>query len=368
MSYYIGNRFRAINDWCARSGGTYVAGWPNFHQANYSDPQRTVYGHFLLKSDVVEWRDVRASEYRATDTRTRFTGAHDYAVRNGYQHGFPNFHEANYGNGVVYGTFLIKPGTCEWRDVPASELGLGTGDPSKISMDRWFRGASDYAARHGYAAAMPNGHYARYGQYVCGVFLFPHGKVEWRDIRGRELGLPDYTPPPPDPPPPPQTTVPNLVGLLSSQAYSALQAARLKAGFVLNPTGEIRSDRLRVKGQDPAAGTRVPEGSSVNYSVDLAQQQQGIKSIVLTNSHQQGRAVEVFLFDSGVGTWSSKGMLNHGASITLSLATGRVYTVVAVDRGLINCTDGRPDSVNCQRFIWGARGDSAGVQISLNVL
>lgn len=367
MTTDIGRRFRAINDWCTRSGGTYTAGWPNFHQASYPDPQRTVYGHFLLKSDVVEWRDVPASEYRSSDTRTRFTGAHDYAIRNGYQHGFPNFHEANYGNGVVYGTFLIKQGTCEWRDVPATELGLGTGDPSKIHMSRWFTGASDYAAKHGYVAGMPNGHYANYdNRYVCGVFLFPHGKAEWRDIRGRELGLPDYVPPQPPPPPPPNTTVPNLVGLLSSQAGLALEAARLRPGFIANPTNEYRSDFLRVMAQDPAAGTSVPENSSVNYRVELAQQPQGVKSIKLTNYHQDRRSVEVFLWDSAAGNWSSKGTLNFSDSTTLSLSSGRLYQVTAVDRGLINCT-GRPDSVSCQRILLGVRGDSGGEQVTLNV-
>ena len=93
----IGMRFRAINDWCVSHG--YTAGWPNFHVATYQNPTRTVYGHFLLRDVVVDWRDVSAAEYAATDLRTRFTGAHDYAVRNGYQHGFPNFHQADYGNG-----------------------------------------------------------------------------------------------------------------------------------------------------------------------------------------------------------------------------------------------------------------------------
>lgn len=223
----------------------------------------------------------------------------------------------------MYGTFLIKSGTCEWRDVPAKELGLGTGDPSKIPMNQWFTGASDYAAKHGYAATMPNGHYAKYGQgYVCGVFLFPNGKAEWKDIRGRELGLYEYTPPVPDPPKP-KTTVPKLVGLASSQVNSVLQAAKLKPGQVYNLTNEIRSDHLRVRGQHPAAGTSVNEGSYVDYSLELAKSQQGVKSIVLSNHHQQGRSVEVFLWDSG--TWSSKGMLNYGASTTLSLSTGRVY-------------------------------------------
>ena len=75
----------------------------------------------------------------------------------------------------------------------------------------------------------------------------------------------------------------------------------------------------------------------------------------------------MFLWDSGVRTWNSKGALDFGASTTLSLASGRVYTVVAVDRGLDNCTDGPPENVSCQRFLWGALGDSEGVQIPFEI-
>ncbi len=212
---YIGLRFRAISDWCV-SRAVYTAGWPNFHAATYHNPTRTVYGHYLLREAVVDWRDVPAREYGANDMRSRFTGAHDYAQRQGYQHGFPNLHQADYGQGVVYGTFLIVPGTCEWRDVPAHELGLSYGDPSRIPMDRWFTGAANYAGRHGYVAAMPTGYCANYGQgWVCGVFLFPPGKAEWVDIRGRELGLHEASPPPrqvpkqpQEPQEPPQPTKP----------------------------------------------------------------------------------------------------------------------------------------------------------------
>jgi hypothetical protein len=172
----------------------------------------------------------------------------------------------------------------------------------------------------------------------------------------------------PDPEPQPElTTVPQLIGLLSSQVDPLITAARLRYGQVINLTGEIRSDRLRVIGQDPAAGTRVPVDTRVSYRVELAQQQQGIKTIVVTNAHQQGRAVEVFLWDSGAGGWASKGNLGMGATVTLPLAAGRTYTLAAVDRGLVNCTDGRPDNVSCQRLLWGARGDGAGIQVALTV-
>ena len=171
----------------------------------------------------------------------------------------------------------------------------------------------------------------------------------------------------PEPPEQPELTVPRLVGLLGSQVGPALEAARLRYGSVWNPTGEIRSDRLRVVAQDPAAATSVPVDTRVNYRVELAQQQHGVSSIVLTNRHQQRRSLDVFLWDSGVRTWNSKGALDFGASTTWSLASGRVYTVVAVDRGLDNCTDGRPENVSCQRFLWGALGDSEGVQIPFEI-
>jgi hypothetical protein len=74
----------------------------------------------LLPEAVVEWKDVRASEYNGRDLRLFLASAYDYAVRNGCDHGFPNFHQADYGDGLVYGTLLVRSGKCEWRDVPAA--------------------------------------------------------------------------------------------------------------------------------------------------------------------------------------------------------------------------------------------------------
>ncbi|MCP3136962.1 PASTA domain-containing protein [Pyxidicoccus xibeiensis] len=171
----------------------------------------------------------------------------------------------------------------------------------------------------------------------------------------------------PDPAPEPErTTVPRLVGLLSSQILPLLQAARLQLGQIANTTGEIRSDRLRVIAQDPAPGASVAVGTRVNYRVELAQQLQGIASIQVQNRHQQGRPVEIYVHDSATGVWTHKGSLTIGANSTLSLSSGRIYTIVAVDPGLTNC-NGRPDNVSCQRLIWGARGDSEGVPVTLTI-
>jgi hypothetical protein len=97
-------RFRAVNDWAVRNG--YAAAFPNFHQADYG--RGVVYGTILLKQGV-EKRDIPASELgNPANNEARFRAVHDWATRNGYVAGFPNFHQADYGQGVVYGTILLK--------------------------------------------------------------------------------------------------------------------------------------------------------------------------------------------------------------------------------------------------------------------
>jgi hypothetical protein len=64
-----------------------------------------------MYSNVADWHDVFKSQLQDLafdDYRVRLTTAHDYVRRQGYAHGFPNSHHADYGQGVVYGTFLIK--------------------------------------------------------------------------------------------------------------------------------------------------------------------------------------------------------------------------------------------------------------------
>ena len=66
----IGARFRATNDWCLRNG--YFAGFPNFHYADYGSG--LVYGTFLFKSNsAIEWRDIRADVLRIYDVSIGFT-------------------------------------------------------------------------------------------------------------------------------------------------------------------------------------------------------------------------------------------------------------------------------------------------------
>jgi hypothetical protein len=111
------NRFRQAHDYAGWHG--FITGWPNFHEADYGDG--IVQGTFLLRGGVADWRDVPRSDYGVFDIEdvpAMMRAANDYAVSNGYEAGIPNFHQANYGNGVVYGTFLIKNGNTHFLDAP----------------------------------------------------------------------------------------------------------------------------------------------------------------------------------------------------------------------------------------------------------
>lgn len=171
-------RFREAHDWAGWHG--YATAWPNFHQADYGDG--LVYGTFLLPGSTVDWQDVPRSVYGVNnieDVPAMFRGANDYAASQGYAAGLPNFHQADYGQGVVYGTFLIKPGTTDFLDVPAAQLGVF----DRRDAPAMLVAASDYAASHGYAAGFPTFHQADYGNgLVFGLILFHPGVATWRDV------------------------------------------------------------------------------------------------------------------------------------------------------------------------------------------
>lgn len=115
-----------IDDFAARMRGTtnyavqngYVGGYPNGFSANYG--KGVVCGTILIKPGSADWRDVPLSELgnpALDDIGARMRSANDYAARNGYLSGFPTFHHANYGKGIVCGIILIKRDAGEWRDV-----------------------------------------------------------------------------------------------------------------------------------------------------------------------------------------------------------------------------------------------------------
>jgi hypothetical protein len=170
-------RIRAVNNWA--SGQGYVSGFPNFHEADYG----TEFGTVLLKAEAADWRDISAAELNFPPSfDSRFRAVNDWASAHSYIGGFPNFHEANYGSGTVYGCVLIKRAAADWRDVPAAELGNPTSPEDRI------RAVNDWAVRNGYVSGFPNFHEADYGNgTVYGCILLKHEAADWRDLRAAEL-------------------------------------------------------------------------------------------------------------------------------------------------------------------------------------
>jgi hypothetical protein len=172
-------RFRNVQRYADAHG--FFAGFPNFHEAEYGDG--VVYGTILLRDTEAEWRAVLRSEYNnisIDDVPALFRAANDYADRLGYPAAFPNCEQGDEGQGVVYGTILMKPGTTEWRDVPRAELGAGLAIGDVPAM---MRAANDYSDREGFAAGFPTFHQADYGQgVVYGIVLLKPGVSTWRDI------------------------------------------------------------------------------------------------------------------------------------------------------------------------------------------
>jgi hypothetical protein len=136
----FGARMRSTQDYATRNG--FVGGFPNFFHAEHLSLKYTaslarsffsggsssisglvreiVCGTVLVKPGCGEWRDVPLLEIgnpSLTDIGARFRGTQDYATRNGFVGGFPNFYHANYGHGIVCGTILLTAAAAEWRDV-----------------------------------------------------------------------------------------------------------------------------------------------------------------------------------------------------------------------------------------------------------
>lgn len=120
-TYDIPARFRASNDYANQNG--YAFGYPNFHQQIHD--RGLVYGTNLISKSAAEFKDVLATEFgdiKFDDIPRRIKTAGNYAVRNGYAWGCPNFHQALKENGVVYGTYVFKSEYIERIPVKFDEL------------------------------------------------------------------------------------------------------------------------------------------------------------------------------------------------------------------------------------------------------
>jgi hypothetical protein len=172
-------RFRLVNDYAIKKG--YVSGFPNFQEADHG--QGIIFGGiFLLPARVAEWRDVPRDTYgvyHIEEVPALFRGAAAYAASHNYPGAYPNCHQQDHGGGVLYGTILIKPGMAQWKDVPRATLG----NPAINDVGAMMRGASDYALANGFAAGFPTFDQADHGSgVVYGVVLISAGNADWRDV------------------------------------------------------------------------------------------------------------------------------------------------------------------------------------------
>lgn len=162
------------------NGDDFVGGFPNFYEA--TNGLSHVGGTVFVKRAAAEWRDVPLAELGNTkleDFGERMRATNAYATRNGFVGGFPTFLQADYGNGIVYGTVLLKTECAVWRDIPLAELG----NPSLDDVGARFRATQDYAKRNGFVGGFPNMFHADYGNgIVCGTVLLKPGFAEWRDV------------------------------------------------------------------------------------------------------------------------------------------------------------------------------------------
>lgn len=123
----------------------------------------------------------------------RFRNAGRYAGLNGYAGGFPNFHQADYGRGVVHGTFLLPGRTVEWRDVPRVELAQHDSGVNNIGdVSAVGRAVNRWAVAHGFPGAIPTYEQADHGDgVVLGVLLLRQGVSTTVDVPIATIGASD---------------------------------------------------------------------------------------------------------------------------------------------------------------------------------
>jgi hypothetical protein len=170
--------FRHRNKKASEEG--FVGAFPNFHVAQYG--LNHVGGTIFLKPGMAEWRDVYLTSLGnppLNDFYARMKATQNYATRNGFVGGFPNFYHANYGNGIVCGTILLPASSAEWRDVLFSEMG----NPRLDDIGARFRAAHDYARANGFIGGFPNFYHAYYDRGLVGglILIKPHAGV-WKDV------------------------------------------------------------------------------------------------------------------------------------------------------------------------------------------
>jgi hypothetical protein len=182
---WFAQHFRNVSDWAVNNG--HCCGFPTCIEVGGDWKVMTIAPEYESFVDIPDGGVSRSALRLGSleDPRLRLTAAYDYARRTkdfggiNYIHGYPNFHQADYGAGIVFGTFLLM-GLVHHRDVFVRNLPM-SGEPTTNPMHEWFKVVNEYAERQpGYAAGMPNGHYIRdprSHEWVIGTVLFPDNTV-----------------------------------------------------------------------------------------------------------------------------------------------------------------------------------------------
>jgi hypothetical protein len=172
----------------------FATGFPNFYYARYGLDH--VGGTILIKAAGVEWHtplqaELQIQDPQLSDFGERMRRVAEYASAHGSPGGFPAFFDADYGDGLRLGTYLLKPEAAEWRDVTLFDLDLHEDQLNDVGQR--FRATQDYANKNGFVGGFPNMFHVkkmvfeplRGGQQeetVCGTVLLRHDLAEWADI------------------------------------------------------------------------------------------------------------------------------------------------------------------------------------------
>lgn len=178
--------FSYRSEMAARGG--LLGGFPNFYEANRGID--TFGGTVFLFPGAGEWHDIPLSELGEASLRSfgdQMRATNAYASRNGFIGGFPTGFHADYGQGTVCGSILLRPEAAEWRDVYLDELG----SVPLADIPGRFRATHDYAVQSGFVGGFPNLFHGHVGGgrfptqregIVCGTILIKPGFGEWRDV------------------------------------------------------------------------------------------------------------------------------------------------------------------------------------------
>ena len=175
-----GLRFRSAHDLGSRSGK--IGAFPNYHEVETANGSK--FGtKFLNAGSRVE---IPQSALGVSDSPTPgelFRAMDEYARRQGKVGILPNFHEADHGDGRVFGAVEFTKQQANWRAVPRVLLRA-----EADTFDGRFRALNDFADNLGFSAAFPTFHSLIInGRVYYGAVFLRGGVADTRDASRMEL-------------------------------------------------------------------------------------------------------------------------------------------------------------------------------------